>query len=196
MAYTISTIASWDWPDHWPELFDILMAALKENEEFAVQGCVRVLKELVRDLGDSQVSNVAPVILPDMYRIFMEKEQYSVRTRSRAIEIFNTLTTMICTMAETDKSIFKAILGPILPFFTEALVSGLSIPDDSHFTDRGLKMVVLKGEWKIFFLLFLQRFVSVNQESRATAKFVMKQRGCEILVQTKLKASASKCSLC
>ena len=76
VAYTISTIASWDWPDHWPELFDILMALLKENNEFAVQGSVRVLKEFVRDLGDSQISNVAPVILPDMYRIFMEKEQY------------------------------------------------------------------------------------------------------------------------
>ena len=52
------------------------MALLKENNEFAVQGSVRVLKEFVRDLGDSQISNVAPVILPDMYRIFMEKEQY------------------------------------------------------------------------------------------------------------------------
>jgi len=145
VAYTISTIASWDWPDHWPELFDILMGLLKENNEFAVQGSVRVLKEFVRDLGDSQISNVAPVILPDMYRIFMEKEQYSVRTRSRAIEIFNTLATMICTMAETDKSLFKAILGPILPYFTEALVTGLSIPDDSHFTDTGLKMAVLKA---------------------------------------------------
>lgn len=147
MAYTISTIASWDWPDHWPELFDILMSALKsESNEFAVQGSVRVLKEFVRDLSDAQISNVAPVILPDMYRIFMEKEQYSVRTRSRAIEIFNTLASMICTMAETDKSIFKAILGPILPFFTEALVTGLSFSDDSHFTDTGLKMAVLKGK--------------------------------------------------
>ena len=153
VAYTISTIASWDWPDHWPELFDILMALLKENNEFAVQGSVRVLKEFVRDLGDSQISNVAPVILPDMYRIFMEKEQYSVRTRSRAIEIFNTLATMICAMAETDKSIFKAILGPILPYFTEALVTGLSIPDDSHFTDTGLKMAVLKGKcWNYYHL--------------------------------------------
>ena len=53
---------------------------------------------------------------------------------------------MICTMAETDKSLFKAILGPILPYFTEALVTGLSIPDDSHFTDTGLKMAVLKGK--------------------------------------------------
>ena len=54
------------------------MAALKENNEFAVQGTVRVLKEFVRDLSDSQISNVAPVILPDMYRIFMEKEVYTV----------------------------------------------------------------------------------------------------------------------
>jgi hypothetical protein len=76
----------------------------------------------------------------------MEKELYSVRTRSRAIEIFTTLSTMICTMAETDRSIFKAILGPILPYFTEALITGLSYPEDSHFTDAGLKMSVLKGK--------------------------------------------------
>ena len=113
MAYTISIIASWDWPDSWPELFDILMALLKENQEFAVQGSVRVLKEFVRDLSDSQIPNVAPVVLPDMYRIFMEKENYSVRTRSRAIEIFNTLASLICTMAESDKTIFKAILGKL-----------------------------------------------------------------------------------
>ena len=68
VAYTISTIASWDWPDSWPELFEVLMNLLKENHEFAVQGSVRVLKEFVRDLPDSQVQNVAPVVLPDMYR--------------------------------------------------------------------------------------------------------------------------------
>ena len=78
---------------------------------FLTLGSVRVLKEFVRDLADSQIPNVAPVVLPDMYRIFMEKENYSVRTRSRAIEIFNTLASLICTMAETDKTIFKAILG-------------------------------------------------------------------------------------
>ena len=35
-----------------------------------------------------------------------------------------------------------------MPYFTEALVTGLSYPDDSHFTDAGLKMAVLKGERK------------------------------------------------
>jgi hypothetical protein len=73
VAYTISAIATWDWPDQWPELFDILMAFLKEPNEFAVQGSVRVLKEFVRDLSDTHISNVAPVILPDMYRYVSKK---------------------------------------------------------------------------------------------------------------------------
>ena len=72
-------------------------------------------------------------------------------------------------MAETDKSIFKAILGPILPYFTEALVTGLSIPDDSHFTDTGLKMAVLKG----------RKIIAKRK--------VYDERGCEFVVQTELK---------
>ena len=41
MAFSLSAIAHWDWPDHWPQLFDILMAAMKGQDEFAVQGAVR-----------------------------------------------------------------------------------------------------------------------------------------------------------
>ena len=62
MAYTISAIAHWDWPEEWPELFDILVAALKPGHpqsEFSVQGAVRVLKEFSRDLPDSQIENVS-----------------------------------------------------------------------------------------------------------------------------------------
>ena len=61
-------IAHWDWPDAWPGLFDILMEAVRADHEFAVQGAVRVLKELVRDLTDAHIPSVAPVILPDIYR--------------------------------------------------------------------------------------------------------------------------------
>ena len=42
-----------------------------------------------------------------------------------------------------------------MPYFTEALVTGLSYPDDSHFTDAGLKMAVLKGRFEIIFFLKL-----------------------------------------
>jgi hypothetical protein len=37
VAYTIAAIAQWDFPDEWPELFDLLMAALKDPNQFAVQ---------------------------------------------------------------------------------------------------------------------------------------------------------------
>ncbi len=58
VAYTLSAIGHWDWPEEWPELFDLLMAALESKHEFAVQGAVRVLKEFSRDLTDSQILDV------------------------------------------------------------------------------------------------------------------------------------------
>jgi len=147
VAYCISAIAHWDWPDQWPELFEILTTALRggANGEFGVHGAVRVLKEFTRDLTDAQIPQVAPIILPDMYRIFMEPETYGVRTRARAIEIFTTLTNMVCTIGEVNKSLSKTLLAPILPTFTEALVSALSLPDHSHASDAGLKTEILKA---------------------------------------------------
>ena len=51
-----------------------------------------------------QVPSIAPVILPDIYRIFCESERFTVRTRARAVEIFTTLTSMICTMGEVTQA--------------------------------------------------------------------------------------------
>ena len=149
VAYCISCIAHWDWPDEWPELFGILTTALRGNDAqtpFLVHGAVRVLKEFTRDLTDTQISQVAPIIFPDMYRIFVDQEgRYTIRTRSRAIEIFTTLSSMICTIGEVNKSLPKTIMEPVLPQFTEALVGGLSLPEGSHLTDAGLKTAILKA---------------------------------------------------
>lgn len=74
VAYAISAIAHWDWPENWCGLFDLLMAALKTGEEAPVHGAMRVLTEFSRDLTDQHIPQVAPVILPEMYRIFCEEE--------------------------------------------------------------------------------------------------------------------------
>ena len=79
IAYCISSIAHWDWPDEWPELFNILTEALRGNENdpqtpFLVHGAVRVLKEFTRDITDNQIPQVAPIIFPDLYRIFVDQE--------------------------------------------------------------------------------------------------------------------------
>ena len=50
------------------------------------------------------------------------------------------------------QAVSKAILQPVLPTFTEALVVALKVPDDSHLTDAGLKTEALKGTgWPICF---------------------------------------------
>jgi len=144
VAFSMAGIAHWDWPDQWPNLFDILMEAMRAQDEFAVQGAVRVLKELARDLSDSQIPAIAPVILPDIYRIFCEADRFTVRTRARAVEIFTTLTSMICTMGEVNKSLAKSLLNPVLTTFSEALVSALAVPDSAT-SDPGLRTEVLKA---------------------------------------------------
>lgn len=75
VAYTISTIASLDWPHTWTELFDIIVKCLGGNED-SIHGAMQVLVEFTYDL-DSQIAEVGPIVLSEVYRIF-EAEQVSV----------------------------------------------------------------------------------------------------------------------
>jgi len=43
VAYAVSAIAHWDWPEAWPELFGILMEALASGSPDAIHGAMRVL---------------------------------------------------------------------------------------------------------------------------------------------------------
>lgn len=43
VAYAISAIAHWDWPEAWPQLFTLLMEMLVGGDVNAVHGAMRVL---------------------------------------------------------------------------------------------------------------------------------------------------------
>ena len=100
VAYAVSAIAHWDWPEAWPQLFTLLMDLLVSGDVSAVHGAMRVLtgkdtripnskltsllvlrfyllrvftsslwpflKEFTREVTDTQMPLVAPVILPEM----------------------------------------------------------------------------------------------------------------------------------
>ncbi|XP_016126812.1 importin-9-like [Sinocyclocheilus grahami] len=103
VAYALSAIAHWDWPEAWPGLFKLLMDMLASGDVNAVHGAMRVLTEFTREVTDVQMPDVAPVILPQMYKIFTMAEVYSIRTRSRAVEIFTTCANLICAIDEVAK---------------------------------------------------------------------------------------------
>ncbi|MEE6493116.1 hypothetical protein FKM82_016744 [Ascaphus truei] len=87
---------------------------------------------------------VAPVILPEMYKIFTLAEVYGIRTRSRAVEIFTTCAHMVCNMEEVEKGAARALIFPVVQQFTEAFVQALQMLDGPT-SDSGLKMEVLKA---------------------------------------------------
>ncbi|NP_001087649.1 importin 9 L homeolog [Xenopus laevis] len=144
VAYAVSAIAHWDWPEAWPQLFNLLMEMLVSGEVNAVHGAMRVLTEFTREVTDTQMPLVAPVILPEMYKIFTMSEVYGIRTRSRAVEIFTTCAHVIYTMEELEKGVAHALIFPVVQQFTEAFVQALQMPDGPT-SDSGLKMEVLKA---------------------------------------------------
>ena len=52
IAYAISAIAHWDWPELWPELFPLLMQALSSGQPDAVHGAMRVLSGITTHFND------------------------------------------------------------------------------------------------------------------------------------------------
>ncbi|KAM6977557.1 importin-9 [Aplochiton taeniatus] len=144
VAYAVSAIAHWDWPEAWPQLFTLLMDMLVSGDVNAVHGAMRVLTEFTREVTDTQMPLVAPVILPEMYKIFTMAEVYSIRTRSRSVEIFTTCANLICAIEELEKGAAKALIFPVVQQFTEAFVQALQMPDGPS-SDSGLKMEVLKA---------------------------------------------------
>ncbi|XP_071016572.1 importin-9-like isoform X2 [Oncorhynchus clarkii lewisi] len=144
VAYAVSAIAHWDWPEAWPQLFTLLMDLLVSGDVCAVHGAMRVLTEFTREVTDTQMPLVAPVILPEMYKIFTMMEIYSIRTRSRAVEIFTTCAYLICAIDELEKGAAKALIFPVVQQFTEAFIQALQMPDGPS-SDSGLKMEVLKA---------------------------------------------------
>ncbi|KAL6255028.1 hypothetical protein P5V15_013362 [Pogonomyrmex californicus] len=144
VAYAISGIAHWDWPENWPGLFDVLVSCLREESEYAVHGAMRVLTEFSRDLTDAQLPNVGPIILEEMYRIFQSENQYSIRMRGRAIEIFITITTLVSNTAACEKRFIQHYLQPIIPMFCEKFIECLRVPNGLT-SDSGFKTDIIKA---------------------------------------------------
>ncbi|OAD62485.1 Importin-9 [Eufriesea mexicana] len=127
VAYVISAIAHWDWPENWPGLFDILVSCLSGESEYAVHGAMRVLREFTFDLTDTQLPN-----------------QYSIRTRGRAVEIFTTITNLVASIEGYQKGFTEQYLQPVIPMFFEKFVQCLRLPDGPT-SDSGLKTDVIKA---------------------------------------------------
>ena len=65
--------------------------------------CCLLLVEFTREITDTQMVRIAPILLPQLYRIFVTTGQYSNRARSRAVVIFTTCVNVIIEISEVEK---------------------------------------------------------------------------------------------
>ena len=69
-AHTLSSIASCDWPDEYPELLNNLIALLSSNSPDSVHGALQVFVEFVKaDLTEDQILPVLRQLLPVLLSI-------------------------------------------------------------------------------------------------------------------------------
>ncbi|KAG5682316.1 hypothetical protein PVAND_011675 [Polypedilum vanderplanki] len=136
VAYTISTIAGLD---DWIELFLIIVNCLAGNED-AVHGAMQVLIEFTYEL-EEKVKQVGPIILSEIYRIYNSETQYSVKTRSSAVEILNSI--LKCANIHIDSKEQISFFDPILPAFLEKLIAGLHTPNGNT-SNFNLKTEILR----------------------------------------------------
>ncbi|KAG0175607.1 Importin 9 [Apophysomyces sp. BC1015] len=148
-AYVVSKIAHDDFPEDWPNLFDVLLSYIKSNNADSVHGAMRVLLEMVKkDISIQQLPQVGPVLIPELFAILTSESVYSFRTRGRAVDIFSSCVQMMSTLREENPTLAEKLIAPIIPQWTQAFNSILNhhVQGDAKKAteEYGLKMEVVK----------------------------------------------------
>ncbi|KAG0068374.1 hypothetical protein BGZ89_004825 [Linnemannia elongata] len=148
-AFVVSKIAHLDWPDSWPELFDVLLGHLKTGSADEVHGSMRVLAEFVsKDITHVQLPRIVPVLFPELLRILMSEQTYSHATRSRCVSIFRSAVDMLYAMKEEHPEAVKEYLSPIFSQWNDAFITILNkrTTDDPEIevAEWGLKVDIIK----------------------------------------------------
>lgn len=156
-AHALSKIAQFDWPQNWPQLFPVLIGYLRSGSPNAIYSTLKVFKELAFEIADTQIPDVAPLLLPEMLNI-LTCDQFSIRTRTSAINVFTIISETIMHMNEYQSSI-KLYLSEHIPKFAESVISILMLPDGSPNVDIGLKKEIINALNK--FLRYCKKHMKV-----------------------------------
>lgn len=140
IAFVVSAIGHYDWPEEWPELMPSLLTYISSGNHSAIYASMKIFAEMCHEVIDTQIPAIAPVLLPKMLEILRNPNDFSIRTRGRAVQVFTFLSESIIAMGEYDKVSIARYLDPVLPHFVEILIHILQLPDTAvEQVDIGLR---------------------------------------------------------
>ena len=120
-ANVLSLIANSDWPDHYPDLLDQLLALLSSASPDAVHGAMQVFSEFVKDdLTEDQILPVLRQLLPVLMTVLGSPQQHSPLTRARAISVFRQCLSALYMVKEQHPKVIKEAVDAVLPHWIDA----------------------------------------------------------------------------
>ena len=115
-ANVLSLIANSDWPDHYPDLLDHLLALLSSPSPDAVHGAMQVFTEFIKDdLTEDQILPVLRQLLPVLISVLGNPQQHSALTRARAISVFQQCLSALYMVKEQHPKAIKEAVDAVLP---------------------------------------------------------------------------------
>ncbi|KAI5998077.1 armadillo-type protein [Pisolithus albus] len=120
-ARTLSSIASCDWPDEYPDLLTSLIELISSNSPDAVHGSMQVLTEFIKsDLTEDQILPVLRQLLPVLLAILGAPHQHTPLTRARTVSVFRQCVTALYMVKGQHPEAVKEATSTILPVWLDA----------------------------------------------------------------------------
>lgn len=139
ISAAIACIATWDWPDQWPELLDTLLRPLEDAvraataarnwtaDADAMCGSLRCLELCAGDLGEDHLGGALHRLLPLLLALYQQTDPLAARIRALAAVVARKLLERIATFS-MDNELIGALEGEHLRLWAEALLSALIEP--------------------------------------------------------------------
>ncbi|CAF2161085.1 unnamed protein product [Brassica napus] len=146
ISMDISSIATYDWPEEWPELLPFLLKLISDQNNInGVHGALRCLALLSGDLDDKDVPALVPVLFPCLQAVVSSPQSYDKYMRGKALSIFYSCISVLGAMSGVYKTETTTLVTPLLEVWMNQFSLILEHPvqpDDPD--DWSLRMEVLK----------------------------------------------------
>ncbi|GFZ49805.1 hypothetical protein JCM24511_07208 [Saitozyma sp. JCM 24511] len=127
-AFALSTLATYDWPDDYPDLLSQLVALLSSGSPDGVHGAMRVVSEFVKnDLSEDQLLPVVQDLVPALLAVLGSPQVHAPSTRAQTVHVFRQVLRMLETVKEEHPAAVKHALDQIAPVWMgafKALLAG------------------------------------------------------------------------
>ncbi|KFK44558.1 hypothetical protein AALP_AA1G272600 [Arabis alpina] len=146
ISMDISSIATYDWPEEWPELLPFLLKLISnQNNINGVHGALRCLALLSGDLDDKEVPTLVPVLFPCLHAVVSSPQSYDKYIRGKALSIVYSCISVLGAMSGVYKTETTTLVTPLLKVWMNQFSLILEHPVQREDPDDwNLRMEVLK----------------------------------------------------